>query len=54
MSLNQPPITNNPIVDSWTFETTKEINLAEQRYLALLNAIKESNTFAELKEKVAQ
>lgn len=54
MSVNQPPVTKDPIIDSWAIQTTQEINLAEQRYLGLIRAIKESASFAELKEKINQ
>lgn len=36
MAVLQPKVTQDPTIDSWSFEATNNINLNEERILALL------------------
>ena len=41
MAVLQPKVTQDPTIDSWSFEATNNINLNEERILALLGALQD-------------
>ena len=52
MAVNQPPIDDDPVRSSWDLEITQNINLLEQRFVSLLQAIQDATDLDDLKSRV--
>jgi len=51
MPVNQPAIKENPTESSWDLEVTQVLNVLEQRYISLLQAIQDATDLDDLKER---
>ena len=54
MTVNQPPIKENPTESSWDLEVTREINITEERLNAVLRAIRDATDLDDLKERTRE
>jgi len=54
MSVNNPPLTDNPTLNMTLLEIIQAINLQEQNQLKLLQDIRLSTNFADLKIRIDQ
>lgn len=52
MAISNPPITDDPNLNFILFEIIRALNEQEQKQLRLLQDIRESATFAELKARI--
>ena len=52
MSVQNPPITEQPALDFTLLEMVRLLNDLEQQNIKLLKAVKESTNFADLQSKV--
>ena len=52
MAVNQPPIDEDPVKSSWDLEVTQNINALEQRFISLLQAVRNATDLDDLKTRV--